>query len=570
MKNNEKKTEVGVNVSSGAEKVESVVKESKRTKKPNTTVKKEKTVKTERIKKREQAESEAAKARVEKELKKKEEKTKRAAEKKARVEKKRAEKEKRIRERAHAKANRKQAQMRERARRKEEREEKRHRSSQKGYGGWIAAVVTLGVLTLALGTTVTVGAIDMMNTKNGVMAGHRATTYELVGIIEHVDNDLDRARISASPVQQQRILTDLLVQARLAETDLEKLPVSADKDANLTAFINRMAGECERMLTKLRLGEPLNKKDEKALQDMYETNKQIRETLDDYAMKMCDKDIMQYVKDGAGSFAEVMDGLENITLPENRIEMPKMGQSNGAGTRSNDKSNGEEGGFQAKIEPSKAEELCLVYFADYPVKEYRCIGESMRREKPAYNVQGFDDEGDTLFATIDANSGELLTFNYYKECNEDNFDFKNSQRIAEEFLEKLGYENLEAVRVSENGTDGDFTFVYTQDGVVYYPDTVRVKVCRTRGMVSGMDATKFLQNHRARKTPTAKLSVEQAAAKLHSGLTVENARAAVVQTTRGERLAYEFYCSFGEEKYMVYTDAQTGEEISIVNIKNLG
>jgi flagellar biosynthesis GTPase FlhF len=148
MKETEKKTEVSVNVSSGAEKVESVAQENKRRKKPSERVKKK--VKTERIKKRAQAESDAAKARVEKELKKKEEKAKYAAEKKARAEKKRAEKEKRIRERAHAKASRKQAQMRERARKKEEREEKHHRSSQKGYGGWIAAVVTLGVITLAL------------------------------------------------------------------------------------------------------------------------------------------------------------------------------------------------------------------------------------------------------------------------------------------------------------------------------------------------------------------------------------------------------------------------------------
>ena len=87
MKETEKKTEVSVHVSSGAEKVESVAQENKRRKKPSERVKKK--VKTERIKKRAQAESDAAKARVEKELKKKEEKEKYAAEKKARAEKRR-------------------------------------------------------------------------------------------------------------------------------------------------------------------------------------------------------------------------------------------------------------------------------------------------------------------------------------------------------------------------------------------------------------------------------------------------------------------------------------------------
>ena len=596
MKENEKKTEVGINVSSGAEKVESISQEKKRTKKGEKDVKQKKTVKKETLIKREEAETEAAKARVEKALKKREEKERKAAEKKAKIEKRaaekkalaekraaqkkaliekrKAEKEERIRNRAHEKAQRKQNKNRAKAHKEQQKQARKqhreNRSSQKGYGGWIAAVVSLGVVTLALGTTVAVGAMDMMATKNGVMAAHRATTYELVGVMEHVDDDLDRARISASPMQQQRILTDLLVQARIAELDLEKLPISMEKDVNFTAFINRMGNECERMLSKLHRGESLNKKDEKVLQDLYKTNHEVRMALDEYAMTMCDKDIMQYVKKGEGKLAEVIDGLEGITLPENRNVKPKNDKSDGAGTSSNDKSQENGGGFEVKIQPSKAEELALVYFAEYPVKEYRCVGESMLKGKPAYNVQGFDDDGTMLFAEIDAVSGELITFNYYKECNEDNFDLRNARLIAEEFLEKLGYEGLEAVRVSENGTDSDFMFVYENDGVVYYPDTVKVKVCRTRGMVTGMDATAFIQNHRKRQTPVANISLEKAQSNLHNGLEVEHTRAAVIKTARGEKLAYEFYCLYNEEKYLVYIDAQTGEELSIVNIKNLG
>ena len=34
---------------------------------------------------------------------------------------------------------------------------------------------------------------------DSMISGYRATTYELMGVMEHLDNDLDRARISASP-----------------------------------------------------------------------------------------------------------------------------------------------------------------------------------------------------------------------------------------------------------------------------------------------------------------------------------------------------------------------------------
>jgi hypothetical protein len=38
---------------------------------------------------------------------------------------------------------------------------------------------------------------------------------------------------------------------------------------------------------------------------------------------------------------------------------------------------------------------------------------------------------------------------------------------------------------------------------------------------------------------------------------------------RYERSAYEFLCSYGEEKYVVYLSAKTGEEIAIVNVNAL-
>ena len=57
--------------------------------------------------------------------------------------------------------------------------------------------------------------------------------------------------------------------------------------------------------------------------------------------------------------------------------------------------------------------------------------------------------------------------------------------------------------------------------------------------------------------------------KLYDGLEVEASRLVVVNTLRGERPAYEFYCSYGEENYLLYLDAVSGEEISIVNTKNL-
>ena len=174
-----------------------------------------------------------------------------------------------------------------------------------------------------------------------------------------------------------------------------------------------------------------------------------------------------------------------------------------------------------------------------------------------------------LFAEIDYNGGELIRFDYFEPCEGETFDMQNAETIAQNFLSKLGYEDMTAVRTRENGTDVDFSFVYEMDGVVYYPDTVRVKVCRARGVVTGFDASKYLKNHTVREEVETGLTMQEAREKLHSGLEVEFSRLAVVKAKQGERAAYEFLCSYMDEKYVIYTDAVTGEEIAILNIKNL-
>ena len=56
---------------------------------------------------------------------------------------------------------------------------------------------------------------------------------------------------------------------------------------------------------------------------------------------------------------------------------------------------------------------------------------------------------------------------------------------------------------------------------------------------------------------------------MYKELTVEASRMVVIQTMRGEKTAYEMLCSYQEDKYLIYLDAISGEELSIVNINTI-
>ena len=429
----------------------------------------------------------------------------------------------------------------------------------KGVGGWIAAVSILGATTLALGATVTVGAIEKRDTQRGIATAHQSNLYELIALVEYADSDLDRVRVSNSPAQQSRILTDLLVQTRLAENTLEKLPIDGQSNGNLTAFLNRTSALCERLLSKLRRGQVLEERDFAELEGLLSINKKTRERLDSLLGKYDDMDWLEYLKDkDKNDMKETLRDLENATLDENHINRGEMPDIKTGATPKNSQ--------QEKLSSSKAEELCRGYFSEYKISSVELQGETVSRKMQAYNFALKDENGVALYAQLSSVDGELISFDYYEYCVEQNLSIDSAKAVAEEFLEKLGKDDMTAVKVNEMGSTASFTFVYEQDGVICYPDTIEVKVCEQKGVVVGYNASRYLRHHKLRPDVKPTLSMEQATAKLSPKLQLDGGRVAIIQTMRGEKLAYELGCSYDGQIYLVYIDAETGDELSILNV----
>lgn len=440
---------------------------------------------------------------------------------------------------------------------------KQPRKRKNEYGGWIAAVVALGVTTLTLGAVVTAGAIDMKETKQGITNAYRGNLYELTSLIENVDGDLDRVRVSASPAQQQRILTDLLVQARLAESVIEKLPIDAQNNGNVTSFINRTAFVCEHLLSKLRSGETLDEKDQEVLEKLYETNHRVRGMMEDFIADLQDEDLTEYLKGkGEDKFSQAIQNVENATMEENRNPTFSEPPEVRAGATPKDSQD-------EKISSAKAEELCRGYFSEYDVQKIRFDGETISRRFQTYNFVLTDSNDVEIFAQISEMDGSLVSFDYYEYCTKQNLDIENAKTVALNFLEKMGMENMTAVKVSQTGATASFTFCYELDGDLFYPDSVNVKVCEEKGVVVGYNASAYLRHHKERTPLKPTVSMTSAKEKLHDKLTLEGSKVALINVKGRERVAYEFICSYNDETYFVYIDGNTGEEISILNAKTI-
>ena len=383
--------------------------------------------------------------------------------------------------------------------------------------------------------------------------------YELNAIVDNIDANLAKARVSYSAGEQAMILSDLTIESELAESTLENLPVAGDLTRSLTSFINKMGESSKQMLYSVASGKELTDSQTATIDYMYAANKQVKEILNSLTGSMDEKQMLQALTKRSGVMFDSFDKLNNMS-----VEVPKE-IYDGPFAEQTDKVSAKTLDGLEEITPTSCEDLARKYFADYNLNDVKCTGEGTAKQLTVYNVSLYSDDGE-YFAQLSKAGGKVVLFDSFKDCTKKNFDVDNCITIAEKFLEKIGLENMQPVWVSESGTTCNLNFAYVQDGTVIYPDMVKVKVCEERGIVTGAEAISYVLNHTERQLPEATISLDEAQTKLNQKITVKGTRLCVIPKNGAEKLAYEFYGNLENDAYYIYVDAQNGTNLDVFTV----
>ena len=444
--------------------------------------------------------------------------------------------------------------------RAEKQQNKRENKHAPGFGGWLAAVISLGVTSLALATMLTFGWISMNGFTADMAEVHTQSLYELNSIVDNLDTDLAKARVSNSANDQVRILNDIAIESQMAEVILERMPVDGQLTQNMTSFLGKMGDSAQSMLYSVANGKPLTDSQAATLEHMYNTNLQLKQILNELTSKANSKDIIKAMQGKADNL--LFKSFDEIQ--HNNIETPKE-IHDGPFAEQIDKVSAKNLENMEEISAAHAEELAKSYFNSYNLTGASCTGEAIANQLECYNLNLNTADGD-MFVQISKKGGKVVMFDSYKDCNAKNFDVERCIAIASDFLESIGFNNMKAVWTSENGSTCNLNFAYEQDGVILYPDIVKVKVCEERGVVTGIEGLAYVLNHTERNIKPAAITMGEAQDKLHTAFEVEASRLTVIPFDGNETLAYEFFGTYGGNAYYVYIDATTGDEIEVFTV----
>lgn len=154
-----------------------------------------------------------------------------------------------------------------------------------------------------------------------------------------------------------------------------------------------------------------------------------------------------------------------------------------------------------------------------------------------------------------------------------NLSLTQAEERAKAFLTRNGYTNMRGVGRERFANIATISFVPDRNGVLYYPELIKVQVAQDNGEILGFDSTAYLTFHEPQGIPAGSPKINEAQVRktINPHLRVERVQMAqVLDEMYNKVLCYEVQGTQGRDRYLTYYNATSGKEEKIRRIDGNG
>ncbi len=400
--------------------------------------------------------------------------------------------------------------------------------------------------------------------------GYDHAFTELTTAVGELDATLQKARCAASPAMVSTVCAQGYAHCAAAGQAIASLPRSNLELEHTAAFLTKAGDYLFYLARSAAGGGALTQEEREALGKLSESAAQVSGALGELAARLIagqisTAELEKAEADIAGAEDKLVDtGFAGSfkALEDELPELPALIY---------------DGPFSAHIE--QAEPRLLQGLADVGQDEAaRAAAEFLDvpsdaltfrhvREKPVA-VFVFTCQGGNEVQTVEVSraGGRIVYFGTARESGEGQTTAEQALERAAAFLEEHGFAGMTPTYHQAEAGELTASFAYEQDGVICYPDLVKVTVALDTGKVVGLEAGGYTMCHQPRALGSARFDTQAAAETLSPWLTVRSHRPALIPTEgKNEVLCEEYLCETPEGKHaLVYLNAETGREEQIL------
>ena len=397
--------------------------------------------------------------------------------------------------------------------------------------------------------------------------------YELIDYINDVENYLAKSMISTSAEHSAETLMHVWRQANLAQVYLSQLPISTNELSNTAKFLNQVSDYSHSLARNAIDGQDLTQEELNNLKTLHDYSVDLSNTLEQLSADMDEGRISwkELTEDVDTTFAQQVDNL-SATSFSNIDE--NFGEYEGLiydGAYSEHIESAEKKGLVGnEVTEEEAKQKAISFIGQDKVQEIKLNGLIENGDIVVYDFSIIVKDGDNnnpLTISISKIGGHIVLANYNREVTEEKLQIEEVNQIGKEFLNNLGIPNMEPTYYLKQSGSVTINYAYTQNDVTIYPDLIKLKIALDNGQVLGMETSGYLNNHTERNIPEANISMEEAKETLNRNLQITSEGLAIIPTEwRTEIFCYEFKGKVDDTDFLVYVNAETGEEEDILVI----
>ncbi len=442
------------------------------------------------------------------------------------------------------------------------REKKEVKKKNKAVIGLSIATGVLALSTIGLGVGVAISQSQAMSYRGDLESVYQKSMYELVDSVNNTETKLAKVLSSDGSAYQKKMLLEVSKNTNEAQGYISSLPLSQSDIQETVKMVNQISGYTSTLAEKLSTGGTLTESEMDTLADIHQNIVQMKQELNTLSRKMENGyNLMDESLDFDGDMNMLTQELEKMHDVD--VDYPTMIYD---GPFSDSVVSAQIKGLSgANINQDEALERINSSFKNLSSVEFE-NQTSGRFETFNFRATNSDDEN--LYIQVTKIGGHILTVSGAGNSDREvEVNYDQAKKIALDFAKSNGIEEGEVVWTDTIYDQTYFNIAPVENGVVIYPDLVKVKVDLTSGTVVGYDGTTYFTNHTERNLGAVLFSKESAQKGVPSGFEITLSRLALVPLEYNrEVLCWEFECERGEDVYYFYFNAKTGEEENILKV----
>jgi len=396
--------------------------------------------------------------------------------------------------------------------------------------------------------------------------------YELVDYVQNVETYLAKSLISTTPEHGAETLTNLWREANLAQSYLARLPIESQELENTEKFLNQVSDYSYSLSRKNIYNESLSQEDLKNLKDLHGYSVELENTLNQLSEDLNTGRFGwgELTKKGTVAFAKQVDNISKESfsnLEENFHEYSGLIYD---GAFSEHLTNQDRKGLTGEdISEERASEIVRKFIGEDQIKEISNLGLSENAAIPVYDFSFKNKQDQSGNISISQKGGHIVYFNSNRDIGAEIISQEEANEKGKQFLNTKGFPDMKETYYLKQEGVVTINYAYLQNGVIMYPDLIKVKVALDNGEVLGIETSGYLNNHEQRNLPEVKISKEEAKKTLNKELQIESEGFAVIPTEwKSEIYCYEFKGKVEDKEFLVYINCENGREEDILVIKD--